>query len=323
MAKKKTDPRTALEVSVMPELAPTELEGLTIRQFLESLKPFFQKALQLELSAKATLQTAREMALPKDGEEDAAIQTFIRTASADRRNILEHWKITSLVHQFQRRLVAARERGAGALEEASTIAQRLHNTYVDQERRRVEAENERKRIAAEAAERKRRDDEAAELERQALEAEAQSSTLSPREEKFVELILAGVVASQAALRAGYKDTTRGVKMLEQPKIAAALDSKKAAIVLREQADARKAAPIVADFVETKADVQKAGVDRTTYSAELLNERLLIEAILGGQHGIPSDVLTVNPVKLNEYARSLREVINRWPGVKLKTKTTTV
>ena len=42
----------------------------------------------------------------------------------------------------------------------------------------------------------------------------------------------------------------------------------------------------------------------------------------GEHGIPLDCLQINTVKLNEYARSLHEQLDRWPGVRAR-KTTKV
>jgi hypothetical protein len=44
------------------------------------------------------------------------------------------------------------------------------------------------------------------------------------------------------------------------------------------------------------------------------------AVIGGKHGIPPDVLMVNQARLNDYARDLGDVINRWPGVRFDSDT---
>ena len=72
------------------------------------------------------------------------------------------------------------------------------------------------------------------------------------------------------------------------------------------------------MAETKAQVATTG--RTTYSAIIFNADAFVAAAVTGGFGIPADCLMPNPVKLNEYARSLRERIDAWPGVRLSKKT---
>ena len=64
-------------------------------------------------------------------------------------------------------------------------------------------------------------------------------------------------------------------------------------------------------------------DRKTRTAVVVDEDAFIAAVLEGKFGIPSDVLTVRQVKLNEYARSLGKLIERWPGIRYNEKTTIV
>ena len=99
-------------------------------------------------------------------------------------------------------------------------------------------------------------------------------------------------------------------------------------IINEQAAALKAEPITVEVPDVPANIiTPAGVsgDRTTWSAELLSERELVAWIVKGlQKGddVPGDLLCIDSVKLNQYARQMHEAINRWPGVRAK-KTTRV
>lgn len=312
-------------MQLVPELLPTQTEGMTIREFLTSLVPFFTHARELELAAKRTLDRARSTLPPTSAAEDGDLQVHIRQASADRKVILDHWEITSLVYRFQRRLVAARERGAMMLEEAANLWQQQHNTYAEQERRRAQREQERQRQESEAQAQRDRDAELQRLEAQALKAEAGSADLSEREQKFVEFYIVNKMADvDAARAAGYKDPkAAALRILTTPKIIAACKAKQSAVAIREQASAVKEAPLDVRSVDVKPQLEKVGTDRTTKTMEIFDARLLVEAVIGGRHGIPADMLMPNPVKGNDYARNLGDVINRWPGCRLKTKTTTV
>lgn len=312
-------------LAAVPELLQTRDDSMTIREWIVSLIPFFEKARALEVAAKARLASARTLTLPTNGEQDSAIQVFIRNASAENKIVEDHWKITALLHNFQRRLVTARKRATDALEEAAGMAQRLHNQYDDMEHRRVEEENRRRQREADEQARRDREAELARLEQQALDAEAASAELGFREQKFVDYITGPYPDPQrAAFHAGYKDASYHARLLQMPKIVAAIKAKREAIALRQQAEAKKAAPVVpADVHQEKPDVGRAGSDRTFKSGDIFNERLFVEAVIGGQHAIPADCLMPNPVKVNEYARSMGELINRWPGCRLKKRTTTV
>ena len=54
------------------------------------------------------------------------------------------------------------------------------------------------------------------------------------------------------------------------------------------------------------DIQRASGshDRTTYSAEIVDARLFLEALIGGKHGIPLDTVQPNQVALNLYAQEV-------------------
>lgn len=310
----------------VPELLQTRDESMTVREWIASLIPFFQTAQRLEQTAKDTLEQARRLTLPANKEQDASLQTFIRSASAHKRKVEDHWEITSLLFNFQRRLVAVRKRATDAVDEAAAIAQRLHNQYGEAERRRAEEENRRRQKEADDKAAAEREAELQRLEEMALKAEAGSSDLSDRERRFVELVGSGKAGpTSAAAAAGYKNPAQQAeRLMIDKKIIAALDSMKQAAVLREQAAAKRAEPVVpAEIIEEKPQLGGSGVDRTTKSAEITDERLFIEAVVGGRHGIPIDCLMVNPVRMNAYARDMGELINRWPGVRLKKSTKTI
>lgn len=297
-----------------------------IRSFFGQLPAFFTKARELEKKAADTMVAAASLVMPTSAAEDVRIQTFIKNANAQAKEVEEHWSITSAVHGFHRKLTAARDRAYDPNKKAADLAQRLHNNYVQAEQRRVDEENRRRQAEAEERARKAREAELAEAERKATEAEAASENLSVREQRFVDLVHQGVVPSQAAHRAGYKDTTYGVRLMELKKIKAALEGKRTADALRRQAEAKKYEPLqVEDVEEAKPDVAKAAgaTDRKTRRAEVTNAAALIAAVISGGYGIPLDVLCVDTVKLNEYARQYREQLRRWPGVKYVEDTTTV
>lgn len=308
----------------LPEVSQTQLEGTSIREFLKNVAAFFNEAAALERQAVATLARAKALPAPTTATADQAIQSFIKDANTDRKVIENHWEITAIVSRFHRRLCQVRDRGTKPLVEASDIANRLHNAYADAERRRAAAEQDRIRREAEENERRRRDEEQAALEAAALKAEESAPTLSEREQAFVDLVVAGVVASQAAYRVGYKDTTRGIKMLELPKIKAAIKAKRDAAAIREQAAARKEEPLDVQVDTVAPNIIKAAgaTERTTWAGEILDAAATVEAFRQGKHGIPGDLFTIDPVKLNEYARSLQTALDRWPGVRAK-KTTRV
>lgn len=85
---------------------------------------------------------------------------------------------------------------------------------------------------------------------------------------------------------------------------------------REQAAALKAAPLQATIVDVKPDiVQAAGtIDRTTKKGEILDEAKFIAAVFAGE--IPRDTLMIDLVRVNEYARSIPDAVNRWPGARV-------
>lgn len=331
MAKKATAlVPTVVDDTLEQEVAIVLEDSTIVQRFAEGLKTFFRTAAALEVKAKGNLAAAKLLKLPTTKDEDETLQKTIKSYGADKKDALEHWEITQKVSRFHKRLTSARSRAEEPNDEAVKLATSLHNQYVENDRRRVAAENERLRREAEQRAADDRAREVAEMERKALEAEEQSADLSTREMKFVvEFVMSRGSESgrsiHAAGVAGYKNAREAAaRLLGLVKIRKAIEAREAATAIREQAAAVKEAPLDVQFTPATREVSTAvGTDRNTHSAELLDERLLIEAIVGGRHGIPLDILTVKPAKLNEYARSLHELLNKWPGVRYKKTTSLV
>lgn len=312
-------------IDTREDVALANEAGASIQSFIKNLLTFFRTAGELEARASVTLAQSRTLQPATDGRSDEVLQVFVKNCSRDTKQVNEHWEITQIVHAFHKRLVARRKKTTDMLELASSTANRLHVDYVERERRRVAAEQERLRVQAETEARMARQRELDELERQALAVEAESGDLSDRERQFVALHVGGTEAMSAAQQCGYKDPFKAsARLLAATKIQSAIRAALDAQQLRRQAADVLEQPLEVREVETlRPDVGTAGHDRTTWSAEVLDERLFVEAVLGGKHGIPADCLCANTVKLNEYARSLRVALNRWPGVRAVSKTRTV
>lgn len=301
--------------------------GAAITDFLKGVRTFFVRADALEIAAKSSLDAARLITLPVNGDEDLRLQAIIRQANEDRKILEEHWSITSKVHKLHRYLTSRRAVGVEALEEAANLGNRLHNTYVEGERRKVAAEEDRRRRAAEQEEREKRELDAAAAEAQAVALEESASELSDREEIFVKLVAQQSHTGQgAALAAGFKDPVKSAaRLLTMAKIQNAIKALKEAAAIRQQAEARKAQPLHVEIAPVQADVQRAAGshDRTTWSATCLDQAATVEAFRSGQYGIPGDLFMVNPAKANEYARSMHERVNRWPGMRATSETKVV
>jgi hypothetical protein len=329
MAKKTAAPKKS--TAIIPEVVGEELqlttnEGGLIESFVHGLTGFFTRASALETKAKSLLEEARRWKEPTDGDSDKALVERVRAITATKREIEEHWQITATVSRFHRRLTAARDRGVSVLEEATQLGTRLHNSYAEAERRRAREEEDRQRREAEQRAKLDRERELAQLEAAALEAEEQSADLSDREARFVDYYTGPYSQpATAARQAGYKNPDQAAaKLLSQDKILHAIEAKRDAQRLREQAAAKRTAPVEVESVQVKADVAKG--DTSRWSGEVLDADLFLASVLDPltrtRLGIPADVVKIDEVKLNDYARSLHEQLDRWPGVRAK-KTTSI
>lgn len=309
------------EIVESGELALATSEGSALEKFVGGLRAFFTDALQLEAAARQTLGRAKQWKAPTSKEEDQVLVDRVRQANADKATIEKHWQITQVVHRFHRRLTAARDRGIGPLEEAVEIGNKLHNGYAEVERRRARDEEDRLRREAEERARKLREKELADLEKEAVAAEEASQDLSERERRWLgEWFRNGGNATAAARFAGFQDPiATAARLTTSPKIRTAIEAQRTADALASQLEAKKAAPLAVKSAKVEAEV--ASGDASRWSCEVLDESALVAAVIGGKHGIPWDVLTVNQVKLNDYARGMHEQLDRWPGVRAHKKTT--
>lgn len=310
--------------------AATEAAG-AMTGLLTRLAGFFTTALELEKRSFGTLETARGIRTPKTALEDEGVQRFIQRTSREKREVEEHWKVTTIISGFHRRMTARRGKATDALEQANKLAQAVHNGYVENERRRVQEEERRREEVAREQARIERERELAELDRQALEREQASAELSGREQVFVERYMVTRDAVRSAQTAGYRDHVKaGERLLKTDKIRKAIVALEEAAALRKQqaAAARKPLDVAAQRVGEKPiemQVTKATgtQERTYHYGDILDMQALLDAVLAGQHGIPTDILTINPSKVNEYAGALQDRINRWPGVRYRKETKTV
>lgn len=316
------------EVEVLPpeapELSMIKTDGAAITSFLANVVGFFRDAAALETRAKNYLVSAKALTPPTTAEEDADLQAFIKTGAAGEKEVEAHWGICQVVSGIHRKLTAARGRGTAAFSDGRAIAQRYHNDYADRVRREAAREQERIRQLAEDNARAEQEREAKALEAEAVRLEEASADLSDRERIFVDHVFMGTAGERAAGLAGFKEPFKAAaRLMSLPKIQAAIKAKQDARTAREQAAATREKPLDVRTDTVRPDLIKVGTDRSTWTGELLDADALMEAFLGGKHGIPRDLWQVNPTKLNEYARALHERLDLWPGVRAKKNTTTI
>lgn len=314
-------------VDVLPaiaeELALAPTVGSNLMTFFKDIAAFLTQASEWEKAAHGTLLAARALRRPTSQVEDEAVQRLIKRARDQKKGIVDGWDITSTLSGIHKRFVAHRQRPVGYLDEAITLATAQHNAYAEEERRRVELENERRRKLEEARAQEQRQKELEQLEKMALEQEAASPDLSEREARFVELFAFGNnSAATAARSAGYKNPeTIGERLAASAKIRSACDALLQAKILREQAAAVKDTPLeVGEVEQAKPEIGRAGTERTTWSAEIYDEAAFMKAYRAGVVAIPDDAARPDPVRLNQYAQGLHEQINAWPGVRARKKT---
>jgi hypothetical protein len=299
---------------------------------------FFTGHLALAKKADEALVTAKALKAPTTSAEDADIQAFIIKSRKDSKAGLEYYEpVTGAFNGLHKRIVALRKKGTEPLEEAATIAQRLHNAWDSEQRRLAEAERRRQQAEIDRQAEADRQRELAELEEQAIKLEDTLEELSDRERRFVKRMHETQNLAVSVADAGYKPAPTkpgempssgyneiGMRLMARPKIKLAIEQLREAGIVREQAAAVRTAPAASAYrVEVKPDVAKLGSSRTTKRGIVDpegGELQLIMAVIGGKHGIPPDVLMVNQARLNDYARDLGDVINRWPGVRFDSDT---
>ena len=323
----KPKPTAASAKAVVPVLDPDQIDitnnANAVRAFLDKIGDLFRRGTELEQAAAIRLQEAQAIPVPRSKDEDEAIQLFARGCAADRKVIESHWLITSTVHAIHRRLTARRDKGIKLLDEAQRLATSRHQDYVRAEQERVRIENARREAAERAQAAAQRQAELDALEAEAIKREKSSPDLSEREQRFVDLMVRqNRPADLAAREAGFKGETAAARLLGMAKITKAVQVAREAQAIREQKAATAEAPLdIRAHERVEAQIGGAASDRSTWSAEVTDETALIRAVLAGT--VPADLLTINPKKLNEYARSLKRNLERWPGVRVIEKQTIV
>lgn len=319
---------TTTLVAVEPlEFTETRQGFAALSDFSARLAEFLERAEFLTKRSDETLERAKRLVAPTSAQEDEAIQLEAKRSNADLRETREHFdSITKPLTQLHRYFTGKRTRAEQPTEEATKIHNRFHQGWVTAERLRVERENEVRRLAAEAKAREEQRRELDKLEAAALAKEAASDALSERERRFVELATSGTEAAAAATQAGFADGFKAAaRLMGSAKVQRAIAARMEAASIRQQAEAVRQEPIAVDFVPVEANITRAAgaKDRTTWTAVVDDADLLIAAAISGKHGIPRDVLKVDEVKLNEYARSLHHLIDKWPGVRAVSSTKVV
>jgi hypothetical protein len=319
-------PKQAEVVEEPREVALMRQEHGLVLPLMKNLATWWRTAGTLRDAAEATLQRARTLPAVTTEGDDLALQESLLTDRGNLKDAEAHYEpVTGALFKMHRRLTQSRAAVTKPLEESIAIKQRLHNAYVEAERRRVEQENERLRRQAEEEARAAQQRELEELERQAVAAEEASKFLSTRESLFVEIMANTGNAVAAAKAAGFADPLKhGARLMTLAKITTAINGLKDARAIRTQAVAVAAQPALPrQMVQTERPaVSKASGSRSreTWRAVFDNREELHQAALRGE--VPGDVLMIDESRVQQYARDLHELIDAWPGVHADKDTTT-
>ena len=298
MAASKTAKTSALTVSL--DAAPNAAEGGT----------FLQRAHGITITDKATHAECRQ---------------FIKDAKALRRTVAEHYAaIKKPLNEARNTVLDMEKQHLAPIDEAIALAERVDVAFVREQQRIEQAEADRLRREAEAAEQARRDEAAAEAEAEALKLEASSAVLSEREQKFVSLWIRDYGGKSAtstydcALFAGYKDGAYGERLLANPKIQTAITDARQAAAIRRQSEAAQAARIIVEVTPVASEIASvAGTSLRTYYGcdSQVDLRALMGAVLDGR--VPMEAIQPNMVYLNAQARMLKATFpSVYPGCKL-------
>lgn len=319
----------ALTPAKAPTISPEMTEFVTLssrlRELLAKATEFFRGARERETKALATLEDAKRLKAPKDAKADEGLQLWTKACINAKKENEAYWAdVTRGLDGLHRRAVAGRKRSVDPLDAAIKIGNELHNGFVDEAERKAKIEQDRIRKAAEDKAAEDRARELDELERLAVEGEQASAELSSRERAFAERMAAlgpgepmDGPAEAAAKAVGYRDPGKQAgRLLASVKVLEAIEGLRTAQAARSQAAAVSSVPVVASTPSVAPNVVKAsGVSRRTYySAEITDPVALRAAVDAGK--VPADVLVFSQPKLNDYADSLKEGINAWPGVRL-------
>lgn len=316
-----------IDVQERPEVALIRRESEPIAVLMQNMQLFFDKAQDLETRAQVELDRAmREWKTPTSRMEDEALVAMIRANNADVKELEQHWEVTTVLSRMHRSMTGLRNRALSLRDQIKNHGNALHSAYERKERERVEAEQREQRRQEEERQRQIREREQAEAEQKALEAEAASPTLGDREQRFVDLYMTnGNHAVNAARGAGYKDAdANAVRLMKTNKILQAIESRRQALAIRQQASAKAAAPIAPTVTAPAPVAQVAAKSREYKSCEVVDPELfmavLLDPKLRAMHRIPPEAATYVQSVLNDIARQIGDEINKIPGLRLKVTT---
>ncbi len=268
-------------------LAPLTPGALGARKFDLDLSPSVAGA-----SAIALLAEVRGIAVKDKASHETAL-TSIARGKTYKRDIVEHWKpVKRVVNDVKNKVLAAETGELAAAVQALTILEGAVLPYMEAERRRHQIAQDKLREKAEAEARERRALEIAKMEADALAAEEASTGISPRERQFAETMAQGMASPEDAARyAGYKDPEKqSARLMDAPKIIAAIDGLRAAAHVREQAAAVAATPL--DVKAKQATSKLASVKGvhtvTRYGASCVNLAMLVDAV--GANGVTATAI---------------------------------
>lgn len=308
-----------------PDISPVRQALTKVAQnFSVNLAPFPDEAVALAFKADATTFLAQG-AITTAERHQTALQ-LLRDGKRLKRAVDEHWmQVKRWLEDRKKDIGTIAAMDLQVVEPGLSGLNAAILSYEDAEKARVAREQEIERRRQQEEAQRTRDAELAKMEQEALAAEQQSDQLSDRERAFAQAVFQNLPPEVAAKRAGYKDPQgQAARLLNTPKIAAAIDGMRQAQALRTQASAVAEKPLEVREPEVQANLGKvAGVRTvTTHTGEVIDSAACLAHLLdGGPDAPPSDLFMVNPVKLNEYARTIRENVDRWRGVRYVKKQT--
>lgn len=302
-------------------LAEFEQTTLPVRMFFnQSLTTYRSQAIELQRRAVEDLQLAQQWVKPTTLEEDQALVARKKDNDREIELVEEHSSISKKIHALLRAITGPREATLSVRKQISQIATSLHQQYEADEKRKIDEarERERRRLLAEAEERKRQ--ELAALEAEAARAELESPILSVREQRFVDCVTTGGFTDieAAAVRAGFKSKGAGAELMSREKVRLAIEAFHVAANIRRQAEVRNREQVHVAMGKAPK-VAKAATTVDTYSAEVINEALLVAAIVDPvqreRYGLTLDMLTVKQAPLTALAKDKKEALNLIPGLR--------
>ena len=301
MAKASQPVQQHATISLSP--SPEAPQGLTLRH----------QASQLAVIDKASHERGLE---------------FLKGAKQLQRKITDHWaNITRSVDDLKRNLLNLKKADLEPVEAAIAHAEKTIVGYVNAERQRQQAEQDRLRKEAEDQARTDREAALAAAEVEAQRLEAASDDLSAREQTFVDGLLDGLSAATAAENAGYKNPAQTAeRLVRTPKILAAYAAAQSAKAIREQAAITAETPLTVAVEAAPSQLGKVvGTSlRTTYSCEIVDAKKLYEAFRKEELGPLGNLLALVPDEtfLNSQAKQIKDAelfAAAYPGCKLVTR----